>query len=346
MATLQQIRVMMDLDFWVKDHFQEDRFWEWLEVTDATDGLELLQKLFKCFDLKLVSLLFARYVETFFQEEPTDDPPAEHWYTPDKGSTWVHVETDDEHRNFLLNRLLALVFETDADLFYQLLNIPGVATPAQLEEESYQDKIKRLASEGIPELELANELRAPLSIKEALEEFKHTNSPTIIDVLVVEPLIYDSPSSDSIQRLLAAVKDREQFEGELTFILNSAIVSWDVPFHDAQAVGALAERVKGAISIGLDLLDDAGMRDVARSYETMGLKNLFRLGYSQLVQLQRKTFSIAPEALQRLADSDRSTFALIAGLREPCWMWSVIRNVHSVYGMVQMSARLLMTRLL
>ena len=45
-ATIQQCRLMMDFDLWSGDSFQEGTFWEWLEITDATEGLELLQKLF------------------------------------------------------------------------------------------------------------------------------------------------------------------------------------------------------------------------------------------------------------------------------------------------------------
>ena len=316
-ATVQQCRLMMDFDLWTGDTFKEESFWEWLAITDATDGLELLQKLFKCFDLKLVSLLIARYVTSEIHEEPSAESPGDGFFSPDKGHTWIHVHTDSEDRNFLLNRLLALIFETDADLFYQLLSIPGVATPTQLEEESYQDRTKRLSAEGVPEVEIAAELRAPLSLSQALKDCAEMpERPHAIDIFIVEPLIYDSPSAEPMERLFSVVKNREELEGELTFILNSAIVAWQIPFHEPTAVSFLVEQVKGAISIGLELVERESTHDTASIYSTLGLQRLFRVGYTQLMQLQRQAFRIHTDTLKAIADNDKELFAIIAGLRE------------------------------
>lgn len=339
-ATIKQCRLMMDFDLWDGDQFRESTFWEWLAITDVTDDLQLLQKLFKCFDLKLVSYLISKYVAAVNSEEPTEQSPGEGYYTPDKGSTWLRVDTYSADNDFLLNRLLALIFETDADLFYQLLSIPRVATPTQLEEESYQDMLKRVQGEGVPDAEIASELRQPYALEDAQRELASTGitPSTPQDVFVVEPLVYDTSSGSTFNRLFEVIDNREQCEGELTFILNSAVVAWNIPFHKPDAVKDLVERVKGAISIGIELLEQHGSSTILEMYNHIGLQKLFRLGYTQLMQLQKICQRFTDDTLKELAQTDRDTFALIAGMREkfPC-LCSIVKEHEDSGDVVTMS---------
>ena len=170
MASMEQCRLLTDFDLWIGDTLNEDALWEWLALTDEIESLELLQKFIKIADLKLIAILIERHVEVKIFEEPTEQPPAEGFHTPDKGFTWIGIKTEDATKHFLLARLLALIFESSAELFYQLISIMTVATTSILEEESYQERQKRLAAEGIPEPEVAAAVHAPYSLTEAKTE--------------------------------------------------------------------------------------------------------------------------------------------------------------------------------
>jgi hypothetical protein len=122
-----------------------------------------------------------------------------------------------------------MIFETNTELFYQLLASPSVATASMLEEESYQERVKRLAPDGVPEPEKAATLHAPNSYAEALKDL-HERGPrrVIEDVRPVEPLLYEARSSRLFAELLRMICDHETIEMEFTYLLNAAVVRFGV----------------------------------------------------------------------------------------------------------------------
>lgn len=287
LATIEQCRLMLDFDCWNGDRFSEDHFWEWLSLTDEDNGLKLLQKLIRFVDLKLIALLIARFVDIQVFDEPTENPPGPGFHTPDRGFTWLGIHAPDADKHFLLARLLALVFETDAELFYQLISIPNVSTAALLEEESYQERTKRLAAEGVPDRGWAFSIQTPLRLDEFTAILGGTRPPPLADIEVIEPIIYDPARLQPLDTLFEELRDREQAEMEITLLANAAIVHWGVDFGDHTAVAALLERIKGALNIGLErALQAKPELSAITMYEAIGLQPLYRLGLGVLMDLQ------------------------------------------------------------
>lgn len=316
-ATIEQCRLLIDFDCWEGDRFHEDNFWEWLSLTDAEDSLEILQKLTKCFDLKLVSLLIARYVQVVTMEEPTEAPPAPGFYTPDNGSTWLSLEIEDSHKHFLLARLLALIFETNAELFYQLIAVTGVGTPSQLEEEAFQDKTKRLAGEGIPDAETAAHINSPLPQPQLkLLLVQHPGHDVVPDIQVVTPLVYEPTSIEPLASMVRDLQGSEDFMAELTLLMNAAIVFWHVDFSSYDQVQKLAAKVRGALNIGLERALESrsyGSDQLRGIYDAIGLKNLYRAGLAPLFDLRSKARRFKengsmPAELQLILEGARELF--------------------------------------
>jgi hypothetical protein len=297
-ASIEQCRIMIDFDCWQKSYFNEDNFWEWLSLTSEDDDLALLQKFLKCFDLKIITLLIAKYVQYEFFEEATDRPPGPGYYTPDKGRTWISINIEDSDRHFHFGRMLALLFETDTNLFYKLLSLSTSQTSSVLEEEAYQDKSKRLAAEGIPEYELAagiNNAASENQIKSLLTEGESATKnarPKVFDIQAVEPLIFDSAVSKLLNQLLSEMTVREEIEGELTYIMNAAIIMWGVEFFEYPKILHLSEKVKGAINIGLEKAVIISSLGVLEVYKKLGLVKIYQLGLSELKNLRLKLTEI------------------------------------------------------
>lgn len=317
MASLEQCRLLTDFDLWVGDTINEDALWEWLSLTDETESLELLQKFVKIVDLKLLALMIGRYVETKVFEEPTEQQPAEGFHTPDKGYTWIGIKTEDPTKHFLLARLLALIFESSAELFYQLISIVTVATASMLEEESFLERTKRLAAEGVPEPEVAAAIHAPYSLAEARVELQSKAPRKLVeDIRSIEPLIYEARATKFFAELVRDVVDREELEMEFTYIMNGAVVRWGVDFSNQESVLDLAERVKGAINIGLERIVAATSLPLRDVYDGLGLGKVFRLGVTELIALRTKARRIPLEGVGPLKDSDPVLFAALACARE------------------------------
>lgn len=316
MASLEQCRLISDFDLWEGDKLNEEALWEWLSLTDEADSLEILQKVVKCIDLKLLAILIGRYVETKVFDEPTEQPPGPGFHTPDKGYTWVGIHTENPDHHFLLARLLALIFESSTELFYQLMATPSVATLSMLEEESYGERMKRLAAEGVPEPDVAAQVHAPFSRQEALQIVQEPDKAILVeDIRSIEPLVYEGRATRCFAELLRKVVDRDAVEMEFTYIMNAAVVRFGVDFSEQDKVLMLAEQVKGAINIALERL--AKETSIKDAYEKLGLGKLYRLGLTELLALRRRSQKITAETVEKISHENKPLFALVACIREP-----------------------------
>lgn len=317
-ATIEQCRLLLDFDLWEKDQFREDNFWEWLSLSDEEDPLKFTQKLLKSIDLKLISMVTARYVEVKVFDEANDTPPGPGWYTPDKGFTWINVHVEDGTRHFLLNRLLALIFETSAELFYQLLSIPGVSSASSLEEESYQDRSKRLAAEGFPEFVVTEEINSsllPFEAKKIIEEGKQ--HPIVSDIPIVEPLLYDSfLRMEPLTSAMATAKDFESLEAELVMVLNASLEFFNIPLYEYDAVMRHTQRVKGSINIGLEKACLMTGATPGAALACLGIAKLYRLGLHELRALRKDALKISFDEAKLLTE-DQQKFSLVAHTRQP-----------------------------
>lgn len=304
-ATIEQCRLLLDFDLWQKDRLNEDFFWEWLELPDQLDDLSSLQKFLKAVDLKLIALVISRYVivETF--EEPTDNPPEVGFFSPDKGYTWLAINIEDERKHFLLGRLLALIFETSAELFYQILAIPNVATPSDLEEQSFNEKSKRLLAEGIPDEELAFELNSPIAEVEISELLANTETThDIPEIKSIKPLVYETVMLKPLTELIEALGFTEDFESELTLLMNAAIVQWQVNVCEYEEVLDLISRVKGTLNIGLELLIQKFEQNALELYKKLGLAKIYRYGLGELFNLRKTALKLHKEKEAKLQDAE------------------------------------------
>lgn len=317
LATLEQCRLLLDFDLWENDRFVEENFYDWLELADEDTGLMLLQKILKVIDLKIIAMEIGRHVIVESFEDQTDQPPGPGFFTPDKGYTWLFISAEDGTKHFLLGRLLALIFETSADLFYQLLSIPGAHTESIIEEEAYQDRRVRLTEEGIPDKDHAHELNSQITDLEITKAIKDRDSRATIapDVMAVEPLLHISFEPEPLKTLLRSVISDETFQSELTLVLNGAIVYFSVPFYDEAAVRSIIVKVKGAINVGLERVITTHSITADEAYQVLGVQKLYRLGLTQIFGLRKDALKLHEATLNERDDGAQAALTLRA-LRE------------------------------
>lgn len=286
LASTEQIRACLDFDIWDKDSISEEKLLLWLMLSNEEGGLEIQQKIIKSIDLKIVGLLVSKYVQVITFEEKTDNPPAKGFYTPDGGHTWIFINTENSELHFALGRLLALLYETSTEVFFQIIAIPTVSTPALLEEESFQERNGRLAGEGIPDIELASEIFSPRSLSSLKDEIAVTPSFSFdAQVSAVFPILHDVKSLRPFSELYADPRYIDDINSELTLILNASIVRYGKAFYENEEIKELAGFISGAINIALELLHPTATQT---AYRAVGLTKLFQVGHSQLMNMRNK----------------------------------------------------------
>ena len=315
---INTFRTFLDFELWQKDSFNEDNLWNWLQLSDDEDPLKHTQRVLKSIDLKLLALLVGKHVQVQVFDEKSETPPGPAWFTPDQGYTWLFVNLEDTDKHFHLNRLLALLYETSSDLFYQILSIPTVSTLTQLEEEAFVDRSKRLASEGVPEPEQYIEINTsifPYQIKEELQTLTSTPKPT--DIPVVEPVIAMASNGklDPLDSAINQSVDFEVLQAELTLIMNASLQFFDIPFYDVELIKLHAKKVKGAINIGLEKAISFEICSALDCIDKLNLTKLYRLGLYELRAMQKPLKKIQIDEI-KAHQSDPAVFSIIANLRE------------------------------
>jgi hypothetical protein len=315
-ATLEQVRACIDLDMWSQERFYEEQFWEWAALVDDTsddpaESLSLLQKILKCIDLKVIAIVIGRYVEVITFEQQQEYPPEEGFYTPDRGSLWLKVTLEDSQKHFYLNRLLALLFETNADMFYQLMAVPSVATESILEEEAYAERNKRLSTEYIPDPEYAASFHKPLQpfkVKEKLTSYVNLEASSTQEeeyrtsfenIPVIGPLLYDNGYYKVLKHVTSerfALDDNiplethlEALESESSLLMNAALVYFSPDFSKKEEIAKVTSLVKNAINIGIESIKNKYCSQSINVHTIFTLQDFYAHGIFYLFEVRKKS---------------------------------------------------------
>ncbi|MCB0358021.1 MAG: hypothetical protein KDD44_00240 [Bdellovibrionales bacterium] len=321
-VSAQQYRSLLDFELWNGDRADEERFWSWLELIDDTQSHAPLEQLLAYLDPSFLGMMVIRYVDVIYYEEPTDNPPAPRYHTPDKGMTWLTFRIRDGARYLRFGKLLALIFERNPKLFYNLLALLQSATASELEEEAYRSKSRRLLDLAIPDHERAWEIHNPLPPERALDRAEAAmHEPSFDPNFPVIPLIREGGALQPLAGVLDARRGSPEgsdtVELELSRILNAAIVFFRVPFYEFEAVSLMTERIRGAINIGIERLQELAPERATRVVDSLSLIDLYQIGLYELRHLRSKAEIVSADRLAKLDQTDPGLSAIVRGAREP-----------------------------
>ncbi len=302
----EQYKSLLAFELWSGDQFNEDHFWRWAQVLDQEGGLEAIDQFIDAVDSRLLTLLVGRYVRVQFFDEPTDLPPDAGYYTPDRGSTWLKLEIQDPERHKLFGRIMALVFERDSEYFYRLLTETGYITGAELEEDAYGDRCRRLQDEGMPDQERSFHLNTPITLEQLERLMAQDHFQPQSGTVAILPLVFSLSNMSPLSGFLAdlAVDHQQEIEAELALLANAGIVFYGVDIAEPQEVGALIERIRGAVNIGLERLIRSSKISPREVYEHFGVQKIYQLGLSELRELQRLARRASPMTEEELLAND------------------------------------------
>ena len=315
LASKEQLQHLLDFDIWTRDTLDEERIWQWLELPEATNDLKILQKILGSIDLKIIALLITRHVTVFISEESTDQPPDKFFSSPDTGQSWIKVSHPDERKQFLLKRLLALIFETNFKIYYQLLSIPDSTTQSVLEEEGYSEKSKRLMAEGIPSDTWAAEIQLGAPLHQILKKihFKQdikVSSEQKSENSATAPLKYQSADLPSpLKELIHTVGFTNTLQEELALLSNSAAVHFHLPWWHHEEILFLNEQIIGALNLGLQLITGSAQNkndldgitreeSLLQIYDQISLTGIYKAGIFPLHHLRNSAKHLSDETCQ------------------------------------------------
>lgn len=290
-APPETYQAVTELSFWDFDEFSVDSFFYWLAVIDLTDSLSPFAKFLKNLDFQYLEMVIRQKLLIHAPEEPEDQPPGDGFYSPDNGQIWIKFVNVDEDEKRLLGKLLALLFQSETRLFYQLVTSGTAASKAELEENCYQTHIKRAAKLGFPEPELAWSTHSIITVKEALANARQGEQKQ--QVVNNKGTLPELHSTDLLTTYLSSITDCDT-ASTLAFLSNSAAVVHKIRMLRPGELTTLTEQVYATTNLGLEVLCHSGL---SLSDETLDpnfvLTSAYRMGHSKLQELRKQASKLS-----------------------------------------------------
>ncbi|HMO16602.1 MAG TPA: DUF6178 family protein [Oligoflexia bacterium] len=319
-----QYQALLDFEFWTKDSFREDRLWGWLSAVDDPTNLVPMQRFLQIIDPDILALIAKRYIEVVYHEEKDDPPPGPSFYSPDKGATWISFKTHDPERHRLLGKIFAFLFQTNQDIYYQLLLHAHSATSVEFEEQAYRERSRRLSNQFIPHMEEASTFNSSLGIDRVkelmLQVSKADNAIDHAGNYPVIPLFNRGVSFQPLISILEQISDERLYivQSELSKILNGAIVFFVGDFAEEISLKLTSEQVFGAINIAFQLLlENEPEMNMGKIMEEFPLTPIYQLGLGELYRLRKTAQRVPEDVLSTLRHMNEAISIIIETLRRP-----------------------------
>ncbi|HEY6008762.1 MAG TPA: DUF6178 family protein [Geobacteraceae bacterium] len=282
-ASAEQFTFMLDLELWERWHFLPAKALLWLGYL-LEGGEEPVVSFFRQADPEFLTLIFMEEITVGggMGLLETDD---------DRLATWDHsfdniyyITFNHAKHSEIVGRLLDVLYRRLHPLYTGLMESVKAETVAELEELAFQFRSGRLADEGFPELEHALELYMPVSPARYVASGAKESS--------LVPVSGDFPvqflTGDSLLRRTLGRCGSAELLTELHYLINNVLVADGADFTAAGAIEGLFQRVYGYLNIALEYLSSGDEEKAEEILSGEPLRELFRLGFSLVVELQRR----------------------------------------------------------
>jgi Family of unknown function (DUF6178) len=285
LASPEQVRDMMDLDCWQKDHLDDQQIIRWLMQLDEAGSSKLAEWVLHA-DIELLVLLVKRHFNVVRKADVEEDPTFDlsPYFTFDDQYLLCFIGEEEPILHLLLERLRVL----DYRQYTYVLENSMLELEIGLEEAEFRWRNARLADRAYPEYDEARELFSPVrpeSIR--IEQYprstaRHLRFASGEELTPPDHALMLLETRDSLfLRAIAAVpaEDLEAISQELAALTNQVVIA------DGCAPGELAEvrrcvaLVHDTLNIGLAFLAEGNeAQAVHRLHETL-LRPIFQAGF-------------------------------------------------------------------
>ncbi len=287
-ARAPQVEFLLDLELWKKDRLRRTRVAPSLKRL-VSAGEKALERWLGHLEPATLVLLLGRLAQVHALEEdkdPFQELPGHAPFTLDG----VHYVLARKDHLPLVRQLLTALREADERRYQQVIEALMGTVDAELEEQVYAERQRRLAVRGFPEWEEAMEVYTRLDVDDpsALPPRPEALALESEEAPAVAPR-YPSRLTDPAQNLLArglahvrSERALESLQAELAYLTNKLIVADGLDASRLDSYPIAIQKAAAYISIGLEALggdDEAGAEELI---ERHWLQHLFRVGWSRV----------------------------------------------------------------
>jgi hypothetical protein len=297
-ASLPQLNLVFDVQWWRKDQILPARALEWIERLARASQHNLVRWLYDV-DFSLLVSLFKKWLRVMVVPEDADLLEIRDEYplhTLDDQYFW---EASYPQYEGLLKSILGFLFEGHYGFYKELMEHILWAVDAEVEEEYLRLRRGRLEDLAIPDFHDALEIYRAIRIEEIPLQDKSTmphyrqSGESVPNFAVA--LLAGGGLLDRALRRLQDSPWRTTLQLELAALANKVVVADELVPEEPESLKQAVDKAAAMVSLGLDW-HTAGDEDQAvTTLERAYLEHLFRLGHTQVARLRGR--------LQRLCKS-------------------------------------------
>lgn len=310
MASDKQLGFILDLEIWQKDRFDVSAAARWLDRLNRADGNRLARWL-SGEELPTLELYLLNTLEVRLREHDQDPSDLGDGFSSLDGTLYFRFkspaspepvsEDAAKRQQKVIYGLLERVADMDYRRFQSVLLESSALISAEAEEEAYRLRNVRLAEKGFLPFEEAIGVYQPIDRK-TFEHRGHRYGRRRGRASVGGPVPMLSTAdpdtgtlyTDALQ--LVAAEDRlAELQQEFAALCNRIVVADRKTIHSRSDLAPVVRKACGYLSMGLAVLHesreqpDASLTQAAvEGLNTYALTELFRLGYSEVMQLKQR----------------------------------------------------------
>lgn len=300
LATTEQLTACLDLDGWDGDSFDAVKGGDWLQhLLEA--GEEKVLRTVGEMELELLGLLLKKQLTILHGPEDIEDEDVRFEAMHRNGGYELEYRHPEQAK--VVAAFLDILFRNDQETFLRLLEIVRWETEPELEESAYGYHCGRMLDLGFPPPETTQSLYAWLD-PERFTQLATPKRPAVSygdEPPVALAVLAAARPQGLLATALAAGID-EALALELAGLANKALQAARVDPGEPETVRNAADAVYAGLNLALEFLcrdDPAGAGQTLRAYY---LEDLFRLGFSLLLRLQRRARLIAAAPIAPFLD--------------------------------------------
>ncbi len=313
MVSTEQLTTFFDLDFWEDAILQTKPALEWLVLLLETGEQNVMQTVWEM-DFELLVVMLQKFVSIRRGLESLTDEDA----LAEGGLERIYdVEYPDSESAKIVAYFLDIIFRHDRDFYLHMMEAVRWEQTVELEEAAYQSRNGRLQDRGFPDPFTALKLFAYLdpSTYDPAREKKIPAEPAEADT--------DAPgfflvarSHDLLAEILGSGLEADEC-WELAYLLNKMMIADRADVGDAAQVEAKMEEVYRYLNIGLEYFCGADTEKAFQTFRSAYFQNLFRIGLSLTLELQKRARQITRSAIGAFLDGPYRAFVDALNQRRP-----------------------------
>ena len=289
LATPGQWSGFIDLDCWDGDHFDVARTHRWL--------IALLQAEEETVFTTLREMNFEQLVLIFKAEldilsGPEADENSDERIDAVKRDGGYEISYRSENSAKLFSKILDVLQSFEPEFFVYLLEAVRSETLGLLEESVYQQRSGRLQDMGIPEPSSAHRVYAWLDPDRYRQERPHKLAPGACEGSAPGFTLTLVRPKGLLAEVLANGLD-ENLAWELAHLVNKVMMADRIEMGELEQVGKVISKVDAYLNLALEWLADQDVAAARKFLADCYSEDLFRLGYSLTLKLQRRATVIA-----------------------------------------------------